>query len=82
MLQTPQNFPRAGSQTYPSPAAVASADGSTTIYFGPKQPTGVERGNWIQTMPGKGWFTILRLYSPLPSFFDKSWRPSEMALVK
>ncbi len=33
-------------------------------------------------MPGKGWFTILRLYSPLPSFFDKSWRPSEIELVK
>jgi hypothetical protein len=31
-------------------------------------------------MPGKGW-TILRLYSPLESFFDKSWRPSEIELV-
>jgi len=81
MLDTPQRYPRAGSQTYPSPAAQAAADGSTTIYFGPTQPPGVARGNWIQTMPGKGWFTILRLYSPLPSFFDKSWRPSEIALV-
>jgi hypothetical protein len=24
---------------------------------------------------------ILRLYSPLPSFFDKSWRPSEIEAV-
>ena len=32
---------------------------------------GVKRGNWIQTMPGKGWFVILRLYSPLEPFFDK-----------
>jgi len=38
MLQTPQRYPRAGSQTYPSPAAVANADGSTTIYFGPSKP--------------------------------------------
>ena len=60
----------------------ASADGSTTIYFGPKQPDGVKRGNWIQTIPGKGWFTILRLYSPLEPFFDKSWRPSEIEPVK
>jgi hypothetical protein len=82
MLDTPQRYPRAGSQTYPSPAAKASADGSTTVYFGPTQPPGVDRGNWIQTMPGKGWFTILRLYSPLESFFDKSWRPSEVELVK
>ena len=65
MLQTPQRYPRAGSQSYPSPAAEANADGSTTVYFAPKQPEGVKRGNWIQTMPGKGWFTILRLYSPL-----------------
>jgi hypothetical protein len=82
MLQTPQNFPRAGSQSYPSPAATAAADGSTTIWFGPSQPEGVARGNWIQTVPGKGWFTILRLYSPLPSFFDKSWRAGEIELVK
>jgi hypothetical protein len=81
MLDTPQRYPRAGSQSYPSPAAEASADGSTALYFGPKQPDGVKRGNWIQTMPGKGWFTILRLYSPLPSFFDKTWRPSEIEQV-
>jgi hypothetical protein len=82
MLDTPQRFPRAGSQKYPSPAAEANADGSTTVYFGPKQPAGVKRGNWIQTMPGKGWFTILRLYSPLEPFFTKAWRPSEVELVK
>jgi len=41
----------------------------------------VKRGNWIQTMPGKGWFTILRLYSPLESFFAKTWRPSEIELL-
>jgi len=82
MLQTPQRFPRAGSQSCPSPAAEAAADGSTTIYFGPAQPAGVPRGNWIQTMPGKGWWTILRLYSPLEPFFTKEWRPSEIELVK
>ena len=78
MLQTPQNYPRAGSQNYPSPAANPSVDGSTTIWFSPTQPQGVPRGNWIQTVPGKGWFTILRLYSPLPSFFTKSWRIGEI----
>jgi len=82
MLETPQRYPRAGSQSYPSPAAEADSDGSTTIWFGPKQPQGVPRGNWIQTMPGKGWFLILRLYSPLESFFDKSWRPSEIEPVE
>lgn len=82
MLQTPQVYPRAGSQSFPSPSAAPSPDGSTTIYFGPKQPQGIERGNWIQTDPDKGWFVILRLYSPLQSFFDKSWRVGEIELVK
>jgi hypothetical protein len=82
MLDTPQRFPRAGNQSYPSPAAEPNADGSTAVYFGPKQPDGVKRGNWIQTMPNKGWFVILRLYSPLEPFFDKSWRPSEVEAVR
>jgi hypothetical protein len=81
MLQTPQKYPRAGSQSYPSPAAEADADGSTTVWFAPEQPEGVARGNWIQTDPEKGWFTILRLYSPLPPFFDKSWRAGEIELM-
>jgi hypothetical protein len=82
MLDTPQRHPRAGSQSYPSPAAEANKDGSTTIYFGRKQPKDVMRGNWIQTDPKKGWFTILRLYSPLEPFFTKKWRPSEIEEVK
>jgi hypothetical protein len=82
MLDTPQHYPRAGSQSYPSPAAEPGANGSTTIYFSPTQPAGVPRGNWIQTMPGKGWFAILRLYSPLEPFFTKEWRVSEIELVR
>jgi hypothetical protein len=33
-------------------------------------------------VPGKGWFVILRLYSPLEPFFDKTWRPGEITEVK
>jgi hypothetical protein len=81
MLDTPQRYPRAGSQSFPSPAAEPDADGSTTVYFSPTQPAGVKRGNWIQTVPGKGWFTYLRFYGPLQPFFDKTWRPREIELV-
>jgi len=42
----------------------------------------VKPGNWIQTAPDKGWFVILRLYSPLEPFFTKKWQPSEITLVK
>jgi hypothetical protein len=82
MLQTPQLYPRAGSQEYPSPAAVAESDGSTIVYFSPVQPDDVAPGNWIQTDPDRGWFTVLRCYSPTQSFFDKTWRAGEIELVR
>ena len=66
---------------YPSPAAEPEPDGSTVVYFSPTQPDGVAAGNWIQTDPDKGWFVVLRLYSPLQPFFDKTWRPGEFELV-
>jgi hypothetical protein len=53
------------------------SDDSTGLYFGPSAPEG-KADNWLQTVPGKGFFTILRLDNQLPSFFDKSWRPSEI----
>ena len=74
MLQTDQHLPRLGSQ---SGTVETNPDGSTDIYFGPTAPSGKE-SNWLQTVPGKGWWTILRLYNPLQPFFDKTWRPSEI----
>lgn len=82
MLDTPQRYPRAGSQSYPTPAAQPNTDGSTSVYFSPSLPEGVNSGNWIQTTAGKGWSVMLRLYSPLEPFFTKAWRPSEIELVK
>jgi hypothetical protein len=29
----------------------------------------------------KSWFTILRLYGPLPAWFDQTWRPGEIEPV-
>ena len=60
---------------------ITNADGSVDLYFGPKAPAGKE-ANWIQTVPGKGWFAYLRLYGPLEPWFDKTWRPGEIELVK
>lgn len=75
MLQTPdQPMPSIGSQ---SGTVEQNADGTTDVYFGPHAPAGKER-NWIQTVPGKGWFPLLRLYSPLQPFFDKTWRAGEI----
>ena len=56
-------------------------DGSATVYFGPKAPVGQD-GNWVQTMPGKGYNAILRLYGPLEPWFEKSWMPGDFESVK
>ncbi|MFG1398218.1 DUF1254 domain-containing protein [Roseixanthobacter pseudopolyaromaticivorans] len=58
----------------------ANADGSVTVWFSPKAPAGQEN-NWVQTMPGKGWSTLLRLYGPLEPWFDKSWKPGDIVRV-
>jgi hypothetical protein len=57
------------------------ADGSVTVWFGPKAPEGQE-ANWVQTMPGKGWNTLLRLYGPLEPWFDKSWKLGDFEPVQ
>ncbi|WP_439106587.1 DUF1214 domain-containing protein [Congregibacter sp.] len=44
----------------------------------PESPLGYEN-NWVQTIPGKSWFTILRMYSPRRAWIDQSWRPSDIA---
>ena len=49
--------------------------------FAPKAPEGQEN-NWLQTMPGKSWFTILRMYGPLEPYIDGTWRPGEIEVVK
>jgi hypothetical protein len=51
----------------------ANADGSYDVYVGPNAPAGKE-SNWIETLPGKSWFTIFRLYGPLEPWFDRSWK--------
>jgi len=38
--------------------------------------------NWIETVPGKSWFVILRLYGPLEPWFDKTWQPGEIELME
>ena len=56
-------------------------DGSVDLYFGPAVPEGHEE-NWIQTVPGKGWFVLLRLVlGPLEPWFDQTWRPGEFELI-
>lgn len=77
-LQTGQPLPSRNNQR---DDLVMTADGSVELYFGPNVPDGVDESNWIQTVPGKGWFAILRLYGPLDAWFDKTWKPGDIQRV-
>jgi hypothetical protein len=77
LLQTSQPFPTVGSQ---SEGFQQNSDGSYDVYFAPEPPAGKE-GNWLQTVPGKSWFAILRMYGPLEPWIDQTWRPGEIELV-
>ena len=52
----------------------------TTSGSGPTAPEGKE-SNWIETLPGKSWFPILRLYGPLEPWFDQTWKLNEFEPV-
>jgi hypothetical protein len=78
LLQTNQKYPTVGSQT---DGFKQKEDGSFDVYFAPQPPSGNEN-NWLQTIPGKSWFTILRVYGPLDPWINKTWRPSEVEMVK
>jgi hypothetical protein len=77
-LQTSQPYPGLNNKKN---KFVENADGSVDLYFGPKAPDGQE-ANWLATVPNKGWFAIFRLYGPLEPWFDKTWQPGEIELVK
>ena len=72
-LQTSQPFPSKNSKR---DKLIVNADGSVDLYFGPKAPRGKE-ANWTETVPGKSWFALLRLYGPLEPWFEGAWRPGE-----
>jgi hypothetical protein len=76
MIQTDQRSPAVGSQTK---GLQVNADGSIDVWFGPKAPPGMEN-NWVQTVPGRGWNTVLRMYGALEPWFNKTWRPGEIEL--
>jgi hypothetical protein len=78
MLETDQKL--AGLDSL-NPSVKPNADGSYTMWFGPKAPEGKE-GNWIQTMPNKSYNVLIRIYGPLEPFFDKTWKPGDFEPVR
>ncbi|WP_299356010.1 DUF1254 domain-containing protein [uncultured Shimia sp.] len=78
ILETDQ---RSGGIDSNRPGIKSNDDGSYTIYLGPQAPEGQE-SNWAQTMPGKSFNVMMRLYGPLEPWFDKSWKPGDFELVE
>lgn len=77
ILRNGQPFPSVSAYTGPQ----LNSDGSIDVYFSPETPAGKEK-NWIQTNPGKGWFTLFRFYGPLEPFFDMTWKPDDIVEMK
>jgi len=76
-LDNGQPFPSVSSFDKPIP----NPDGSTDIYFGPSVPKGHEK-NWLRTVPGKGYFVIVRLYGPTQPYFDQTWKLPDIEKIK
>ncbi|MCY1403135.1 hypothetical protein D3C76_873430 [compost metagenome] len=58
-----------------------NADGSIDLYFGQHEPHD-NSGNWIKTVPGKGFLLLLRMFGPTQSFYDGSWTLGDLTEVK
>ena len=60
-----------------------NADGSIDLSFGPagSAPAGLE-ANWIETVPGKGFYPMMRFYSPKAGLFDGTWKLPDVEPMK
>lgn len=71
-------------QTYPSLNSLNqldyNPDGSITFYVGPTHPAG--KKNFIKTVPGRGWFGLIRWYGPMQEFFDRKYKPGDFVKVE
>jgi hypothetical protein len=77
-LQSPQGAADISSRR---PGLDVNADGSVDLYFGPAKPAGAN-ANFVQTVPGKGWFAYFRLYAPTEPYFKKEWALPDLVEIK
>ena len=71
---TDQNWPSVHSQ---SSNLIFNQDGSVDAFFGPNVRTnsGI---NCVKTIPGKNWYSILRLYGVTALSNFNNWKPDEI----
>jgi hypothetical protein len=56
-----------------SQGLMKNADGTVSLYFGPKAPGGKD-ANWAPTKPGAQFEVLFRFYGPEKPLFDKTWK--------
>jgi len=56
-----------------------NAEGSIDSFFGPDEAK--EKGDWIRTVPGKGWFPMFRFYRPSEAYFEETWKLGDVVAV-
>ena len=61
---------------------VKNEDGSIDLYFGPTRPEGVAETNFIKTVKGRAFITVIRLYGTGIEFFDQAWKPDDVVKLK
>lgn len=54
-------------------------DGSVTFHVGPERPADAK--NFLETVPGEGWFALFRFYGPTQAFFDRQYKVGDFELV-
>jgi hypothetical protein len=61
---------------------VKNEDSSIDLYFGPTKPEGVAETNYIKTIEGRAFITVIRLYGAGIEFFDQNWKPDDVVKLK
>ncbi len=79
MPETPQLLPSKNSL---DKAVATNPDGSVDISFGPSLPDGMAESNWIQTVDGRDFMVVIRLYGADLDFFDQKWKPDDVVMIK
>lgn len=79
MPETPQLLPSKNSL---DESIAKNADGSVDLFFGPTRPEGTAESNWIQTVDGRDFMAVIRLYGADIAFFDQTWKPDDVVKVK
>jgi len=71
---------RPGLSSREIPGMKKNADGSVTLYVGPKAPPGLEN-NWIPTA-GKTPYLMFRFYGPEEAFYNKTFKLEDVELAE